>query len=97
MSISAEAEQTHSHDSAALRQDMEQLKKDFSALREDLRQGSSEQLHAGAQKAREQLQAGSQQARRQFGVVTDEIEARPFISIAAAFGIGLILGKTLSH
>lgn len=70
----------------ALRNDMEQLRKDFSALSEKVKENSEDKVQAGLHKAREGAQ-----------VVEKEIEARPFIGMVTAFGIGLLIGKTLSH
>ncbi|HLQ86489.1 MAG TPA: hypothetical protein VK110_10090 [Salinisphaeraceae bacterium] len=70
----------------ALRKDVEQLRKDISALSDTIKQRSNEQLHAGLDSARSQVKDW-----------TGEIESRPITSIVTAFGIGLLLGKIFSR
>lgn len=75
-----------SPEAAALRKDIEQLRKDLAALAESVRHRSSDQV-----------QAGFDTARQHAGDLGREIEARPLTSVAAAFGIGLLLGKLFSR
>lgn len=70
----------------ALRQDMEQLRKDLSALSENIKRRSNDQL-----------QAGMESARHRVDELGGEIQSRPYTSVLAAFGVGLLLGKILSR
>src|SRR5699024_6626403 len=70
----------------ALRQDLEQLRKDFSALSDSLKQRSNEQLQAGMESARHRVD--------ELGGV---IQSRPCTSVLTAFGVGLLVGKILGR
>lgn len=65
----------------ALRQDLDQLRQDFSTLRDDMKNQYQGQVRAGVDKARDSL-----------GGVCSEVESRPYTCMAAAFGVGLLLG-----
>lgn len=69
-----------------LRQDLEQLRQDFAALREDIKNDASSQVRSGMHKAREGANS-----------LCNEVEARPCVSLAAAFGVGLVLGRLVSR
>lgn len=73
-------------DADTLRNDLEQLRKDFKALSEQVKHRSREQVQAGVDDARDRIGG-------YLGDCCKEIEARPFTSIIAAFGAGLLLGK----
>lgn len=84
---------SNSPETDALRKDMEQLRKDVAALTESIKRRSNDQMQAGIDTARERFNEMRREASRHTQDLSGEIEARPFISILAAFGIGLLLGK----
>lgn len=84
---------SNSPETDALRKDLEQLRKDLGALTDSIRHRSNEQAHAGMDIARERFNELAREAGRHTQDLSGEIEARPFTSILAAFGIGLLLGK----
>lgn len=73
-------------DTDALRQDIEQLRKDLAALTDSVKQRSNEHMQAGLDSARDRA-----------GELGEEIEARPFTSVVTAFAVGLLLGKLFSR
>lgn len=76
----------NSPETDALREDLEQLRKDFSALSEKYKQSSYSQARAGMDKARDSVNS-----------LCEEVEARPCASLVTAFGLGLLLGKIFSR
>lgn len=76
----------NSPETDALRQDLEQLRKDFAALSEKYKESSYNQAQAGMDKARDRI-----------GSLCKEVESRPGASLTVAFGLGLLLGKIFSR
>lgn len=81
----------------ALKKDVKQLREDLAALAENFKKSADEQAHAGLNKARDHFQDAAQEAGRYTSQWRDEIEARPYTSVIAAFGVGLLLGKLFSR
>ena len=86
-----------SKETQALRKDLEQLRKDFAALRDSAQRSSEAQFQAGVDSAREHFDQWQQEAGRRVEDLGAEIKARPFTSILAAFGVGMLLGKTFGR
>lgn len=84
---------SNSPETDALRKDMEQLRKDLGALSDSVKHSSNEYAQASLDMARERFNELCREAGRHTQELSGEIEARPFTSILAAFGIGLLLGK----
>jgi ElaB/YqjD/DUF883 family membrane-anchored ribosome-binding protein len=81
----------------ALRSDLESLRKDFGSLVSTLKNNASGRAEAGLDTVLQRLvtlsddlqTAGQQQLRR----VEDQVGERPYVSLAAAFATGLIVGR----
>ncbi len=84
---------SNSPETDALKKDIEQLRKDLGALTDSVKHRSSEHAQAGIDSARERFDEMRREASRHTQDLSGEIEARPFTSILAAFGIGMLLGK----
>ncbi|GAB3678804.1 DUF883 family protein [Salinisphaera aquimarina] len=85
MSQSAETE--------ALKQDIERLKNDLSELAKSYKAEGEKRAQAGVDSARDKYGELREEALRRKQDLGSEIEARPFVSVVAAFGVGLLLGK----
>jgi len=81
----------------ALKKDIEQLRADLAALSESFKNSMNAQAHAGLHKARDHFQDAAQEAGRYTQQWSDEIKTRPYTSVIAAFGVGLLLGKLFSR
>ncbi|MGN8158551.1 DUF883 family protein [Salinisphaera sp. SWV1] len=79
----------------ALKKDMDALRKDLRELAESVRTSGEKRYQEGLDQARHGYEDLRREASRRSKEVGAEIEARPFTSIFAAFGIGLVLGKLL--
>lgn len=79
----------------ALKKDLDALRNDLRELAEDVRASGEKRYQDGLDQARHTYEDLRSEARRRGKEVGAEIEARPFTSILAAFGIGLVLGKLL--
>ncbi|ROO29180.1 hypothetical protein SAOR_03735 [Salinisphaera orenii MK-B5] len=84
-------------ESEALRKDIDQLKRDLSALAETYKRSSEQRAQAGIDSARGKYDELKREANRQTQDLGSEIESRPFTSVLAAFGIGLVLGKLIGR
>ena len=89
MSQSAETE--------TLKKDIEQLRNDLAALAKSYRASGENHAQAGLDAARGKYDDLRREAGRHAQDVGSEIEARPFTSVLAAFGIGLVLGKLIGR
>jgi len=81
----------------ALKKDIEQLRNDLAALAKSYKASGEQQAQAGLDSARGKYYELRDEASRRTQDVGSEIEARPFTSVLAAFGIGLVLGKLLGR
>jgi ElaB/YqjD/DUF883 family membrane-anchored ribosome-binding protein len=76
----------------ALKKDIESIKRELSALADNVRQVAEQRSQGGMDSARHKYEELRGQANRRTQEVGAEIESRPFTSVFAAFGIGLLLG-----
>lgn len=81
----------------ALKQDIERLKNDLSELAKSYRAEGEKRAQAGLDSARDKYGDLRDEAARHKQDLGSEIEARPFTSVVAAFGIGLLLGKLIGR
>jgi len=84
--------------------EVQELRDEIAALREELSNiGNtvSNIAHSATDEGRERVRAAAEhsreQARQTWGAFEREVEERPMTSIAAALGIGFILGKLLDR
>lgn len=83
---------------------VDELKEEFASLREDvskiadtLGKLSGEQVSHGRERARSAAGRARTETRRAVGAVEEEIRQYPLTSLAAAFGVGYLIGRTLRH
>lgn len=81
----------------ALKKDIEALKHDLRALGDSVRHASEQRAQAGMDSARERYDELRGEANRRTREIGAEIESRPFTSVFAAFGIGLVLGRLIGR
>jgi ElaB/YqjD/DUF883 family membrane-anchored ribosome-binding protein len=84
--------------------ELQELKNEFATLKSEISEiGDTVSRLArtatdeGRERIRRVADQGRDQARETWGAVEREIEERPMTSIAAALGIGFILGKLLDR
>jgi ElaB/YqjD/DUF883 family membrane-anchored ribosome-binding protein len=80
-----------------LQRDLQALRQDVSSLTDSLKKMSAERVNAGLDSARASGEKFRQQAEEATRNLEQEIEARPFTSVLAAFGVGFIVGKLLDR
>ncbi|WP_423823391.1 hypothetical protein V5738_05420 [Salinisphaera sp. SPP-AMP-43] len=88
---------SESRETDAIKNDLESLRKDLRELAESVRASGEKRAHDGLDEVRHKyadLRTHYDKRSREVGA---EIEARPFTSVFAAFGIGLLLGKLLGR
>lgn len=88
----------------AMDKELKELKDEFSALKgefSDMSKTVSRLAQSATDEGRDRVRAAADQsreyARESWGAFEKEVEARPMTSIAAALGLGIILGKLLSR
>lgn len=81
----------------AIKKDMEALRKDLRELADSVRASGEKRYQEGVDQARDKYNDLRVEANRRTKEVGAEIEARPFTSVLAAFGIGLVLGKLIGR
>lgn len=81
----------------AIKKDMEALRSDLRDLAESFRATGEKRYQEGVDQARDKYNELRGEANRRTKEVGAEIEARPFTSVMAAFGIGLVLGKLIGR
>lgn len=81
------------YDNESIRKDLDALRKDLRELAESVRASGEKQAQERLDQVRHQYEDLRDQASQRSKAVGAEIEARPFISVLSAFGIGLLLGK----
>ncbi|MDT0618966.1 hypothetical protein RM531_10810 [Salinisphaera sp. P385] len=81
----------------ALKDDLQTLRQDFSQLTESLKNNLREEFGAGADAARASAAQVQDRAREATRSLEAEVAARPLTSVAAAFGVGFLLGKLLDR
>ena len=75
---------------ATIRKDMSEIGKTVSQLARSATEEGKDRVRAAAEQSREQ-------ARETWGAFEKEVGERPMTSLAAALGIGFILGKLLDR
>lgn len=80
-----------------LRADMDKLKADMSSLVETLGKLASDGTQEGARRVREARERVGAQAEQSMQAVEAQIAERPFISVLAAFGVGMVIGRLLDR
>jgi len=85
------------NESAELRAEIESLKSDVSKLTDTIKRVSSERASQERERVRQTAEQSRQKASEAAGVVGQEIQQRPLTSLAAAFGVGFVLGKMLNR
>lgn len=86
-----------SPETEALKKDMEKLRQDLSALAEAVKNSSRQHAREGMDAARAKFDEARREAAGQAEQVGDQIKERPFTSVLAALGIGLLIGKLISR
>lgn len=81
----------------AIKKDLEALRKDLRELAASVRASGEQRAHDSLERARHQYDDLRRQAGKRGQELGAEIEARPFTSVLAAFGIGLVLGKLIGR
>jgi ElaB/YqjD/DUF883 family membrane-anchored ribosome-binding protein len=84
-------------DLGQLRTDIDRLKADVTLLRRDLTNFAEDAFHAaraGAGEVKAQFAQGAQAANQ---TLSEQLAARPVVTLASAIGVGLILGIGLSR
>ena len=80
-------------DIGALRSDIEKLLK---TLAKDAKAKSQETMNAARENINEYAHAAKERTKEGVAITEKKIEENPFTSVAAAFGVGLILGRIMS-
>jgi ElaB/YqjD/DUF883 family membrane-anchored ribosome-binding protein len=88
---------SQSQETDAIKKDMEQLRHDLAALAEAVKRGGQQRAQAGAEAAREKFDEVRREAASQAEHCSNHIRERPFTSVLAAFGVGLLIGKIISR
>lgn len=84
-------------DIEALREEVSKLRTDITDIAETLRKLSHDAVADGRDRLRDAAKQQTDKARESLSGVESEIEQRPLTSVAAAFGIGFVLGKLLDR
>lgn len=84
-------------DVESLKAEIAALKSDVSRLTETAKKTAGDTAARGRERARQAAEHSRDQAKETVGMVESEISERPITSIAAAFGIGFIIGKLLDR
>lgn len=89
---------------SATEKELQELKAEFASLKEELANigdtvGRIAQTAKddGQEQVRSAVKRSRQEARETWGALEREVEERPMTSIAAALGIGFVLGKLLDR
>lgn len=80
-----------------LKRDIEALREDLHKLGDDVRNSSGRQAQESLVQMRGLLGDLCKKFNERGKSVSGEIESRPFTSVFAAFGIGLLLGKLIGR
>lgn len=76
-----------------LRAEVASLKKDLGNVADTIKKLSGETVEQGREQLRRTTRRSRDQAKEALSALESEIEERPVTSLAAAFGIGFIVGK----
>lgn len=77
--------------------DLEKLKADLAALRKDVVSLTEAFRDRGVERARMGAEGVREQATHAAQTMSHQIEDRPYTSVLAAFGIGLVIGRLLDR
>lgn len=80
-----------------LQAQLDTLREDFSELTKTMKTMSTDYAREGQQKVRDGAQQAKAQAAQGLDQAKQEVEARPYTSMAVAFGVGLVVGKLLDR
>lgn len=80
-----------------LRSEFANLRSDVSKLTDTMKKLYGDTAAEGRTRARQAAERSRERARETVGTFEEEISERPLTSIAAAFGIGFIIGKLLDR
>lgn len=78
-----------------LKEEFASLKADVSKIADTLGKLSGEQVSHGRERARDAAGRARTETRRAVDTVEEEIRQYPLTSLAAAFGLGYLVGRTL--
>lgn len=80
-----------------LKAEFDTLRSDVARLTDTVKKMSGNTTAEGRERIRQAAEHSREQFRETAGAVETEIGERPFTSVAAAFGVGFILGKLLDR
>lgn len=99
-----ESAATTSENTSAMRREIDRLKADLERLRSDFSGLTEDAVHTartGAAQAKERLSEGARAAaaksRESVEAIEEQVAAHPFMLIAAAGAIGLVVGVAISR
>jgi len=81
----------------ALKAQIDDLRSDLAGIAEAIKKLSGDAADDGVERIRRATRQTRDKARETLGSLEGEIEDRPLISVAIAFGVGFILGKLLDR
>ena len=88
-------------DASKLQAEVETLRKDLAEVTKTLKTMAVETGESRAAQAAQRVREVSGQAREQFDhardVAVDQVRERPLITVAATFGLGLLIGRLLQR
>lgn len=93
MAAKSESENT----SEELKAEFAKLREDISKITETLQRLSGEQVAGGRERAQQAADRTREQVTRAADSVEEGIQHYPLTSLAAAFGVGFIVGKLLDR
>ncbi len=80
-----------------LQEQVSALRKDFGDITETLKTLSADYAKEGQAKVRQSAEQAQQHAKQTITRAQQEVEARPYTSMAVAFGAGVVIGKLLDR
>ncbi len=88
---------TPNKDQQDLQEQLNNLRNDFAEVTKTVREMSAATAQQGQERLRDTAKRTRAQARESLNTVQDEIEQRPYTSMAVAFSAGLLLGKLFNR
>jgi|TARA_R110001583_G_scaffold194027_2_gene364043 ElaB/YqjD/DUF883 family membrane-anchored ribosome-binding protein len=90
-----------SADTSKLQAEVETLRKDLAEVTKTLKAIAGESVGTRSAQAAQRVREVSGQAREQFDhardVAVDQVRERPLLTVAATFGVGLLIGRLLQR
>ncbi|WP_339778461.1 hypothetical protein [uncultured Thalassospira sp.] len=90
-----------SADTSKLQAEVETLRKDLAEVTKTLKAIAGESVGTRGAQAAQRVREVSGQAREQFDhardVAVDQVRERPLLTVAATFGVGLLIGRLLQR